>query len=316
MQRKLPTRPAFTLIELLVVIAIIAILIAILLPVLSRARRAALVLASPVAYTSAQGSVQLTDPNGVADVPITGRANSQMCPACHTPPVWSPSGQQLAFRSLQGISIAEPSPNRVRTFPEGDRFFICWGDSDHLVENDRSGIYLTTAAKNVVIQRSGNPSKLPVILAPAPASAPQPYIGLTLSGSNTTIAFFKKDFTIARRVSTFINAGNLPVVPRVDVTGEYIAWTQVNPVTSHRAAAVKHVRDAVSASPAFLGDPMADTWFCDWTEKGDLLVNIGNDPRTSTLAVFDRRGRLLRKLSTPYHPLPGVTASWRKYQHR
>src|SRR6266446_5566676 len=99
MQRRVNIHRAFTLVELLVVLAIIAILIAILLPVLSRARRAALVLASPVAYSSAQGTVQLTDPNGVADVPIRGKGNVETCPACHTPPVWSPSGQQIAFRS-------------------------------------------------------------------------------------------------------------------------------------------------------------------------------------------------------------------------
>src|SRR5881628_1867244 len=99
MNRRPQIRSAFTLVELLVVLAIIALLIAILLPVLSRARRAALVLASPVAYTSAQGTVQLTDPNGVADVPIRGTANPESCPACHTPPVWSTSGQQIAFRS-------------------------------------------------------------------------------------------------------------------------------------------------------------------------------------------------------------------------
>src|SRR6478752_3273108 len=140
MQRRLKIRSAFTLVELLVVIAIIAILIAILLPVLSRARRAALVLASPVAYVGAEGAVHLTDPNGVADVGIQGRANSASCPACHTPPTWSPLGQQIAFRSTAGISIVDPVPNRIRSFPENNLYFISWGDSEHLIENDRSNI--------------------------------------------------------------------------------------------------------------------------------------------------------------------------------
>ena len=105
------------------------------------------------------------------------------------------------------------------------------------------------------------------------------------------------------------------VDPRVDVTGEYVAWTQLG-LNGRRFAAVKHIRDPIALAPALIGDPLTDTYFCDWTEKGDLLVNIGNTPRTTTLAVYDRRGRLLRKLSTPTHPDVGVVASWRKYEHR
>jgi prepilin-type N-terminal cleavage/methylation domain-containing protein len=317
MQRNQPIRAAFTLVELLVVIAIIAILIAILLPVLSRARRAALVLASPVAYTGAEGAVHLTDPNGVADVGIAGRANSAACPACHTPPTWSPLGQQIAYRSTLGITIADPAPNRVRSFPENDRYFLCWGDSEHLIENDRANICVATAGKNFLQERVTRRSTdmLPVILSPNPPGAPQPYIGITLAGSVETIAFFKKNFSVAARIYSVNNGPENLKFPRVDVTGEYVAWTQFG-TGNRRFAAVKHVRDPVSLPPALIGEPNTDTYFCDWTEKGDLLVNIGNTKQNTTLAVYDRRGRLLRKLSTPTHPDVGVVASWRKYEHR
>jgi prepilin-type N-terminal cleavage/methylation domain-containing protein len=317
MQRGKPIHPAFTLIELLVVIAIIAILIAILLPVLSRARRAALVLASPVAYTGAEGAVHLTDPTGTADVPIRGKANVDSCPACHTPPIWSPLGQQIAFRSTAGISIIDPAPNRIRSFPELNRYLLCWGDSDHLIENDRSNICVATVGKNLLQERARRTTgdTLPVVLSPTPPGSPQPYIGITFVGSTETIAFFKKNFTIGSRIYTVNNGPDNLKGPRVDVTGEYVAWSQMG-TGGRRFAAVKHLRDPISLPPTLIGEPITDTYFCDWTEKGDLLVNIGSTKKTTTLAVYDRRGRLLRKLSTPTHPDVGVVASWRKYEHR
>src|SRR5437660_957027 len=96
--RKTPgNRAAFTLVELLVVIAIIAVLISILLPVLQKARRKAVVLASPIVYESPKdNTLRLCDPRGNYNMEVTpsyGWFHARR-PGI---PMWSPSGQKIGF---------------------------------------------------------------------------------------------------------------------------------------------------------------------------------------------------------------------------
>src|SRR5688572_2170139 len=90
---------AFSLVEVLVVIAVIALLIALLFPALARARRAALVLACPVAYVGEDGALYLTNVSGTAELMVSRpgwRVQSRDGP--RSPVAWSPSGNRLAFQ--------------------------------------------------------------------------------------------------------------------------------------------------------------------------------------------------------------------------
>ena len=105
--------------------------------------------------------------------------------------------------------------------------------------------------------------------------------------------------------------------PRMDMYGEYIAWTGfVNEPAQRRVVQWKHVRDPLSLPPTIISDGELGTDFCDWCEDGNLLVSVELDANTSQLAIFDRQGRLIRRLDTATPPRPVTGASWRKYGHR
>ena len=80
--------------------------------------------------------------------------------------------------------------------------------------------------------------------------------------------------------------------------------------------AIKNVRDPTSIEPTFIRAPFQSVYFCDWAENETLLANVSDNYQRWNLAIFDRKGRLIRKLATPAEPAMGVVASWRKYGHR
>jgi prepilin-type N-terminal cleavage/methylation domain-containing protein len=319
----------FTLVELLVVLAIIALLIAILMPVLSRARRMAQVLASPIAYAGSDGGVHLTDPGGGADVGVKG-ATSMQCPVCHSPPVWSPSGQVIAFR-VSGLvptstAVAEPSPNRSKLFLEAGRPFLCWVDSDHWLEaTGPGGVYHYVSARDNSIERTLRPANPVMYVSPAPPGAPGPLIGSLLklgNGGNGNrvigVSFLKKDLSESRPVWSSSTFRPLDVeVPRCDPLGENVAWSLARSVGSPmRIVAVKNIREPNGMSPTLIGGDFLSANLCDWAENGNLLANVTSDNNNWNLAIFDRKGRLVKKLTTPTPPAPGHIASWRKYLHQ
>jgi prepilin-type N-terminal cleavage/methylation domain-containing protein len=314
-------RYAFSIVELLVVLAVIAVLVALLFPALQNPRRKAAVLASPIAYVGADQRIHLTDPTGGLDTPLARVEKNPNCPVCHVPPVWNPSGTLIAFRtSDQGrmvTGLIDPSSGVVRR-QEGlaSASFMGWLDSGRYARASLPGAPITVHDAETGAQLAGAPPRSNVIfMAPAPPGAAGPYVAVTKRWGVCEIVMLRADLSRGKRIWSELMPGlDALEGPRMDLNGEYVAWTgRRGPGSQHRVIHFKHVNDPLETPPTAVGASFRSVYFCDWTEEGTLLGNASHDGVNWRLVVFGRGGDVVRRVETDMPPAEGPIASWRKY---
>src|SRR5206468_2286783 len=153
------------------------------------------------------------------------------CPVCHSPPVWNPAGTHIAFRfadkNTYYTGLLDPYSGQVKKLPENNRRFMGWLSHERFAEvqpGPRAPIYTRDAQSGAQIQIGTNEAGV-VFFAPAPPSAPAPYIAAARSQGTSTIVLLRKDMARGKRLWSQRTSTDGLEMPRIDPHGEYVAWT-------------------------------------------------------------------------------------------
>lgn len=329
------TRRSFTLIELLVVIAIIAILISIILP-LFRVRAA---LCS-IAYVGKDLRLHVTTIQGGTDVDVA-EANVFDTGGHFVVVEWSPSGDKIGFRtntSHGNTCVLDPVTRHVSRFREPDYLaFRGWQDSRSLLQTDGSAMLVCDPRTGTVHEHLAPPlgvSASEITLARLPLTVNAHYIAMYTrtdgaSGQSITCVHL---LTKNLRPCKTIWEQEWPTLyqygwPRVDPRGEYVAWTHQSATAGYEGIDIKNVADASSVRPTKIASKnFKFAVVCDWIDSNNLLVNaskVDNQPAGDWahggvwgLYIIDRRGNIVREISTPVPLYPSCVASYRQYGHQ
>jgi hypothetical protein len=214
------------------------------------------------------------------------------------------------------MGILNPMTGKQKVDPDNSMSpFVGWVDSTRYIAANRGDLHFMSADSGKVVETVANTSGV-MFLAPAPTSAPGPFIASVGQRNGDAIMFRHSDLGAGHLVWTEPSPAGPQgqETPRVDPLGEYVAWTLHR--TGRAFVAFKSVGDSSLTPPTLLGQQYQHAYFCDWTEQGTLLINTSQDMQHWRLAIITRSGSLVRELSTPTPPGEGVVASWRKYEHR